>query len=494
MNTRTQLYSVSRDVELPKSATYDTHEKRYHRRTEVVPAVVTLVWPNGFPCTLVEMYLLDIAPLLTLREYGGSLRAKAAALSHLVRYCWNRRLNLWELHDAEFRDFIEYLSEELRVDRPTLRRRNRNTVRALIEECLAFFSWLQSNIIRDRTIVGPRDSNPQIRLLPKKTSGYLGAQINKFVYAYTPPPDPTDPTGPIPSAIRNKLWDALLTKADPTIYTARFKSRYKDDFLKELTYLLARRELMLLLLEATGARPGELVRLSLSKNERCSSANRIIIPTLKRRRGKDPERSVPISGEVALKIELFIEKHRRALLERRMRRAAPPRAVDRLLLTIEGTPMSELTLTKDFQRIVALTKLNQRVCPSMFRHRFITIMVARHLTDFMSAAPGRNAALITESDYRTILRKVATFTGHAREESLFRYIDWAWEEVGVFRETKNHVSIEPAEDDVAFTALIAELQLEPNITAQEVIKKAKAILNRVRAGKLNASHGNGGKQ
>lgn len=486
MNRVAQLYSITRGIELPKAASYDVRETKYLSRHEVLPAVINFAWPNGYPCSLVEMYLLDVAPLVTVREYGGSLRAKAASLSHIVRYCWDKGRNLWELSEADFRDFIEVLTEQPRQDRP-VRRRNRNTVASIIEESIAFLAWLQSNFFVDRTLVGPRESNPKIRLVPKRTTGYRRKECQRLVYPYTPPRDPTDPTGPMPSVIRNKIWEALLTKSDPTTYSTRFKSRYKQDFLAELDYLRARRELILLLLEATGARPGELIRLSLSKNEGCSTTNRLVIPTLKRRRGTDPERSVPISNEVAIKVDLFIEKHRHALLERRMRSKAPPHASDGILLSMAGHRMSESAFTKDFQRIVALTKLDRRVCPSMFRHRFITIMVARHLQDFMQAAPGRNASLITESDYRTILRKVATFTGHAREESLFRYIDWAWEEIGVFKKTTNYVSTD-SESHAALAALIAELQLQPNISAHEVIDKAKALLTRLRANRNTSEH------
>lgn len=467
------------NVDVPTYASYDKKQDKYLQRIETLPAVVTMAWPNGYPCGIAEMYLLDIAPLLTHREYGGSLRTKAAALSHLVRYCWAKGLNFWELHDSEFRDFVEGLSTEVKQDRPWLRRRNRNTTRKIIDECLAFLSWVQASMFVDRVLIGPRDRNPQIRLIPKKTTGYLGAVTEKLIYPYTPPPDVTDPTGPIPTAIRNMLWEAVLRKSDPTIYSGRFKARYAASFNDELDYLRARRELTLLLLEATGARPGELIRLSLSKNSRCSETNRLKIFTLKRRRGLDPERSVPVSPEVAIKAELFIEKNRRSLLERRSKGKSSPRASDRILLTLGGRPMSESALTKDFQRMVSETKVNQRVCPSMFRHRFITIMIARHLQDFLADGQGRTRGLITDSDYRTILRKVATFTGHAREESLFRYIDWAWEEIGVFREPKP-MSVQSTHENAAFTALIDELQLNPRMTAAQVLRKARSILKKLR--------------
>jgi hypothetical protein len=41
-------------------------------------------------------------------------------------------------------------------------------------------------------------------------------------------------------------------------------------------------------------------------------------------------------------------------------------------------------------------------------------------------------SLMTDADYRTILKRVATITGHGSEASLNHYLDLAWEELGVF--------------------------------------------------------------
>ena len=45
---------------------------------------------------------------------------------------------------------------------------------------------------------------------------------------------------------------------------------------------------------------------------------------------------------------------------------------------------------------------------------------------------GKTRQIMTDSDYRSILRRVATKTGHGREESLWHYIDLAWGELNVW--------------------------------------------------------------
>jgi hypothetical protein len=69
---------------------------------------------------------------------------------------------------------------------------------------------------------------------------------------------------------------------------------------------------------------------------------------------------------------------------------------------------------------------------SMFRHRFITNMVKLHLLAFFDRNPDKHRYSMQPTDYRTVLKSVATLTGHGGELSLMSYIDLAWEELGVF--------------------------------------------------------------
>lgn len=436
-------------------------------------------WPNGLPCELVEMYLLDIAPLLTLRAYGGSLRHKAVCLSHFVRFCFERHINFWDLSDGDFHAFVDVLLHEPKRDRPGCKGRNRNTVRSIIDECLAFLRWLQNQLFVGRTIVGPKECGPQIRLIERRVTS-ASRRHNAIVlrYPYVPPPDPQDHKRPISTELRDRIWQAFLAKADPLTASLRYVNRFKDEkeFRAELDYLRARRELVLLLLEATGARPGEIIRVRVSENAQCARSNTIVLPTLKRRRGIDPVRRIPVSPQIAIKIQLFAAKQRASILERLISKGTAPAPDDRLLLTTQGKPMNEATLTKDFQRICRAANVDQQVCPSMFRHRFVTLMVARHLRDFLDKHPQKSAAFVTDSDYRTILRKVATFTGHASELSLFRYIDWAWEEIGLFKEKNKPIVNDPDNNINVMLSLMAELRLQSDLSREDVINRALAKL------------------
>lgn len=494
MNTD-QLFTVVTRVELPFHAVRGPDEKKFVPLTETQSAAITINWPDGFPCVHAEMYLLDVSRFLTVPENGGSLKDRASKLSHLIRFCWGKKENFWDLYDNDFHDFVEFLLHEPHRSRPGVKRRNRNTVNNIIDVCIHFLSWLQDNVVPNRIIVGPRDRNPQIRLIERRMTGYQGRKHLKLIYPYCPATDTPDPKKPMPRAIRNKLWEAVAAMADPAEQSPVYRARFRNDreLNAHLDYLRARREILLLLLEATGARPGELARLRVSENEDCSHIKRLVLPTLKRRKRVDPKRSIPLERGAAIKLELFIHKHRRALLERLRNQGVKVAPEDRVFLTsTAGTPLSEESLTKDFQRIVAASEVEQQACLSMFRHRFITNMVSLHLKGFMDTNPQKTRSLITDADYRTILKKVATFTGHGSEESLMHYIDWAWEEMGVFD------YVQPACDLVntvegslnSFYSLMAEVRLKRHLSSEQIIELVVDELKSIRERTLEAIQSN----
>jgi hypothetical protein len=112
------------------------------------------------------------------------------------------------------------------------------------------------------------------------------------------------------------------------------------------------------------------------------------------------------------------------------------------LCSRKGTPISEASLTREFQRIVLTAKIFQRTCMSMFRHAYITKMVSFYLNEFMNKNSGKIRALFTESDYLAVLKKVSVLTGHKNEKSLLPYIDLAWDEIGIYDAADANIRLE----------------------------------------------------
>ncbi len=420
-----QLFSLVRSVELPIRAQFNPMTGNFQGMNEVVDAVFAVYWPNGRPCVYAEMFLLQKGEHLKLRtEDGGSLKVTAADLSQLVRFCWENKRDFWDLYDDDFYLFVQGLRCEMKHPGSAVRRRNDNTVGRIIETALEFLFWLQTRISLERKIVGPRRIAPQIRLVEKSHRNHWGGSSVRLTYPFTPTSDATDPKRPMSSIVRNQLWDGvsnLAEKTQPNLQQA------------ERSYLRARRELSLLLFEATGCRPGEAALLSVKDNENCVSTGLITLTTLKRRKTTDPKRRIPLDKGTAIKLEVFIHKYRHGLLKRLRAQGVEVSPEDKVFLGCRhGEPLTAASLIREFQRIACAAGVEQRACASMFRHRFVTNMVKLHLLALMQDHPGATRALLTEGDYRTILKRVGTFTGHGSEESLWHYIDWAWEELEVF--------------------------------------------------------------
>ncbi|SOE84460.1 Phage integrase family protein [Burkholderia sp. YR290] len=422
---------------MPGITSHDPLVDAYVPSTEVFPAMIAVCWPDLRPCHEVEMFMLDQGERYTARELdGGSLRVIASQLSPLIRFCWSKKISFREMDDGLMAEAVKFLMSEEDPHRFGKTRRQNNTTIRIIATWIDFFRWMQSRLVQERKIVGPKDQNPQIPLIEKKITDRRGNVRTVWTYRLTPPPStPENVRGPISRVLRQKLWEGAAAMSNPDERDARYKGRFLtlNNYAEECEFLLKRRQLLLDLLEASGARPGELARMLAHEHRCCSEDRRLKLPTLKRRKLVDPVRSVPVNAATAIRIELYIKKYRQPLLKRLRAQGLRPKPRDCLLLTVQGFPVTEALLEKEFRRIVAHVGLEQeRACMSMFRHRFITNLVKLHLLSFMDEHPGKGRFSMAKGDYRTVLTRVLPFTNHADIDSLFFYIDLAWDELGVF--------------------------------------------------------------
>lgn len=421
-----QLFKLLRQVDITHDAHYNVVTKEYTLKRLTAPATFSVVWPDGNPCALVEIFLIyRFRRGASVREDGGSLRATVAKLSHLIRYCWKIKKDFWELDDEDIYELILILMNEKKPMFPMERIRDNNTVRLIIATVVDFLLWLQAEVLWGAKLIGV-GKEFSIRILERKLfDSYRNRSSVQTVYHRLPPKDTKEPKRPISRDKRDLLWAAIGKLARSTI-VANSWAREKSDLEFLGKYLKARRELLLELLEATGARPGELSRLSVLANVACYENQTLVLTTLKRRR--DVERKIKLQPGVAMRLAIFVEKFRGNLLKLIQASGVISKPSDRVFLGTSGFPMSERTMTSDFYRISQAAGLTDtQSCMSMFRHRYITKQVAIHIGIYLSESK-KVAAMMTDGDYRSILKKVATTTGHGSELSLLHYLDLAFEE------------------------------------------------------------------
>jgi len=229
-----------------------------------------------------------------------------------------------------------------------------------------------------------------------------------------------------------------------------------------------------MLLESTGCRPGELARIPVQENLKYLKSGKLAIPTLKRRNYSDPIRVIPLDFSVTMKIQVFISKHRTSLISRLQQAGLmDSHFCDNLLLASEtGRPLTSQSLEKEFSRLRQFAGIEDKTCMRMFRHRFITNMVKLHLMEFSKNNPDKTREMIVEKDYRTILKRVATFTNHKNIDSLLHYVDLAWDEIGAFDGADYVLQLESElrDNQFAIRSLISKLPLLSGYSKNKILE------------------------
>ena len=425
-----QLFKV-RPVDIPYSVTILFDDK--HISTQHIECFPYMYWPDGHPCEPLNMYFMDVAYLTT----GESLKTIASELSHLVRYCGTKNVPLASLEDANIFELSTQLQNEKSPIRIGERVRNNNTVRAILSRTIRFLFWYQEKFIlpTGTPLIGEINLSPQITV--KRFRGHIHAGGRSYFY-YThrsmPTPDSREPKRPIALSIIEAIEQCIDSLSDVDAQSAAFVQRYQNRpklLSSHLEYIRARRHFMIWLMKRTGLRPSEMVEISLKEHINILHSRRILIPTKKRRRERAPLRSFPITLKDATIFQRYIISRTIycSALECVSEDGTPS---DTLFLAVDGTSIKKASLERDFSRLVKAAGFEDvQACFSMFRHRFITYEVIVHLKEFMQLS-GKSRQLMTDTDYESILKRVAVKTGHSSPKSLWNYIDLAWEEIDVW--------------------------------------------------------------
>lgn len=391
-----------------------------------------MYWPNGRPCEPLNIYFLSIAHLTT----GRSLETYASELSHLVRYCGKKATAFEDLTDSNIFELTESLQTERSQRNPTEKARNSNTVRKILSSVIRFLHWYQLNLIppTQTPLIGEIEYAPQI--IVARVENKNRKRRNSYYYTHRAMPTSVSSEAKPPISITmiediEKHVDLkhLQDTKNPTIQKGSANCQSLRN--SQLEYLRVRRHFVIWIMKRTGLRPSEMVEINSERHADIINLKCIYIPTKKRRKIIAPERKFSITLRDAAVFHRYLiarAKYLKILGERGMSSTN----INALLLGINGQSIRKTSLERDFSRLAcAAGYKNVQACFSMFRHRFITYEVIVHLREFMGES-GKTPHLMTNIDYESILKRVAEKTGHGDVQSLWHYIDLAWEEIDVW--------------------------------------------------------------
>lgn len=365
-------------------------------------------WPDGHWCHSANTYMRELFERgLSRRNRGGTLATYAAHISHLIRYCYQRGIEPYQLTDDGFTAFIQSLSPPDR--RKSLQPRSPTSVLSIGRTCVEYLMSVGREL-DDPMFVG---KNGRIRVSEKEyvVRGTRGTQRRKYWHHHSfPAPSPLARRLPISSDLIERLQGAVLGLSGRS------------------TYLRKRRYVMLRLLEITGGRRAEVAGVRCSAVLRAATMPEpmLEVETLKKR--EDETRLVPISRSDLFFLIEFIQKNRRQVV----RSTCGLSRDDDILLISEttGFGLRPNTLTQEVSALANYAGVSEKTCAHMFRHRFITklfISLAEQLRSATSDSFRRSLR-----DDESIKKKVLEWTGQKSIASLDVYIDIAFAEYARF--------------------------------------------------------------
>ena len=101
------LYRTLQNAVLPANSDITpTHapkaKTKEKKNFKVMPTLTLMVWPNGKPCTLINLWLMEKEAYAT----GGSCATLASQLTHLLRFCYSENLTFDDLSDLLIKKWI----------------------------------------------------------------------------------------------------------------------------------------------------------------------------------------------------------------------------------------------------------------------------------------------------------------------------------------------------------------------------------------------------
>lgn len=409
MSSASRVNGVICDHQLHRLSSSDFLLPRYvdasgALRSEPADRVPLVQWPDGSWCHAANRYMRELFDRgLSRYNRGGTLATRAAQISHLLRFCWKRDLQICDLTDEMFSEFVDGLKSDPKTNGS---RRSARTVIEIGRTCLELIASAAQHE-GEHGAVGP---DGRIRAHRRRGRPRFDEDFARGSGAWSHKSFPSASPKNRRSPITAKHIRALETAACSASTSAHQRMR---------------RLVMIRLLEVTGGRRGEIAALQVSSvlEAAAMSYPALRLITLKSGRSDPPERLIPVSHSDLSLVSTYLQIYRDPLL--RTLKAQPNSYV--LVSDRTGHPLNPGAVTYEIRRLGLIAGIQGSVSPHLFRHRFITKLFIAMIEQHEAESPDQFRRLLIEGE--TLRRKVAEWSGHRSLSSLDHYIHLAFDEL-----------------------------------------------------------------
>lgn len=454
-----QLFSLIPDTDLYHH--YDFIGNRVVTRNRVNLPFVK--YPNGKPCLLVNAFLLDVLKKknLSTKNRGGTLRAYAKDLSHLIRYCFYNDMDFYEMNDSHFRLFMNNIQAERQQNNPQAKKRESNTSVTIGRKTLSFLDYVGK-------YHSDADYVEKIIKATKKSFKQKSSKREQYfdIEFWHHESFETDSSIKKRSPIRKAVIDSL--------YSAVSNIRSNNHSLAECKFLDSRNTCLIRVLEMTGARIEEVSEIKVYDIEKALTQKHPKLELMTVKQGDDlvASRLLPVLLQDLAVLKKYIRIYRSKIIKNTVGKTNDDGYL--FVSLTKGKKMSSESLSNLIGKLRRESGIDEQACAHMFRHRFITKLFIKLLIqfDFENKDDFRRYILDTNS----LKVEIQEYTGHKSLGSLDIYIDEAFNEVSHINAIVSTVNLQKAYESFDENILLLQNELRNGLPVEKYLERYDQLI------------------
>ncbi|MEZ9319859.1 phage integrase family protein [Vibrio crassostreae] len=417
-----------------------------------------ITYDNGMPCFEANMYMhKQLREGKSRKLGGGTLKAFANQIIHLVHFCFKNQLQFSQLTDSTFRLFVQGLQSE-RDNIGELKRSN-NRVRDIAHRCLDFLQFVQHCHDLDNFIGIRKEDAITVQIKSHKIpiEGHK-RKIEKKVTTHSciPSKDAVKKRFPVSEAAALKVWEHIINQEN------------REKRLRDIAFYQC--------LEQLGARINEILYITIDDVKRATVSDsnpQLRLTTLKKQGNK--ARSIPVTHALLATIKEYINKVRKKVIKRTIGKKSDHGYLFVSLTT--GQKISSDTFINQMNQWKRELNIEGELHAHLYRHAFITnklIEIILQHKEINSADKFRENLLNTQK----FKMQLQQWTGHTHLSSIDTYIDLAFADINGYTEAYNQVQLKDSVKLIQRQVYQVKKQLkDKEITLSEGILRFDNILN-----------------